>query len=455
MTAKRLNLFLLLFLAFASAFAAPRAAPAQTGLVLQPTNESYAYGVSVRKLGLVPMHETGGTTTEVATANTAALNAYFAGGWRTHGLTLYFPAGGWAINDTIVIPRIEGLVVLGAGVGDTRAEVEYTAYGGSCARIVNIASALDVMIDYAGLGITWDGVQVQGWWHATNGGTLKAATTDHARVGILQRCGDGVVGSGKFSSDHLVVCCCENAIQWGDSALGDNADQWEIGRLYTPDCRVGIHSICRQAIGSTVIHYDGVRCELLHDFELGGGDYTCVNAILQNGSTTLLETRAQVFDDGCYYFGRVKVDGTCGADDVWLWKNNAPEGSETTSAQFVTFGTLHQAVDATGAIKVELNGYCRFHVDRGEQIGNLQIVCKGGNASFMNEIDLQKMRTRNKPSPAPANTPYDPAEYITLEGTTAYARVKLADNVSVGNVRLAPDEYKLSRASSATSRVDY
>lgn len=416
------------------------------GVSLEVESGTRAPYITAQQLGLRAMNESGGTDQSCGEDNSAILNEYFGGGWRTQGKMLVLDAFGYGIWDTIVIPRVEGFTLLGAGCGDTRAEVEYTSYGGACSRIVNLQPANPVVIDYSGLGMLWQGVMPQGWWHATNGGTLKAATSDHARVGILQRCGDGTVGSGKFCSPHLVAPCFENAFQWGDSALGDNADQWEIGRLYTPDCRVGIHSICRQAIGSTVIHYDGVRCELLHDFELGGGDYTCLNAILQNGSTTLLETRAQVFDDGCYKFGRVKVDGTCEDQPVTLWKNNAPEGEEGTSAQFVIFDLLHQAVGATGTMGVETNGYCRFHVNKGEQIGDLDIVCKGGTSGFQNEIKLRDMRCRSG---------FNPNDFVTCSGTTAYANVTLEGNASVGNVPYANQTFYLSRSGGSTTKTAY
>ena len=421
-------------------------AEAQQGLVMRVEDDTFSVGVTASELGLIPMDAPNGTTQATGEWNVARLNAFFDDGWRTLGKTLTLDAKGYALYGTVVIPRVEGFCLLGAGVGDTRAEVEYTEYGGSCSRLVNIQSANPILIDYAGLGMYVRGVQIQGWWHATNAGTLKSTTSSHARIGILQRCGDGTVGSGKFVSPHLVVCCCEDAIRWGDSALGDNADQWVIGRLYTPDCRVGIHSICRQAIGSIVSHYDGVRCELLHDFELGGGDYTCHQAILQNDATTLLETRAQVFDDGCYYFGRVKVDGTCDDSDVTLWKNNAPEGAEGVSSQFVRFGLLHQAVGATGRMIVELNGYCRFHVDKGEQVGDLEVTCYGGTSGFQNEVKLRDMRCRSGA---------DPNDFVTCAGTTAYANVNLLGNANVGNVPYENQSFYLSRSAGVTTKTAY
>jgi hypothetical protein len=403
--------------------------------------------ISAKALGLVRMHETNGTTQATAEDNSAILNAYFAGGWRTLGLMLELAAGGYAVWDTIVIPRIEGMTVRGAGVGDTRSELEYETYGGAPTRIVSIKPTNPCVIDYAGQGITWQGVQVQGWWHATSASTLKSQTSNHARVGILQRCGDGTVGSGKFFSPALVVCCCDVAIQWGDSALADNADQWLIGNLRTMDCRVGIRSICRQAIGSTILIHEGTRCGTLHNFERGGGDFECRKAILENGETTLLETRAQTFDDGGFTYGLVKVDGSCGASDVTLWINHqhVPDGDdeiggnaddEDVASQFVTFEKLHQAVDATGDLIVEMRGYGRLHIDRGEQLKTAIVTCYGGTASHMHEVVIQNCRLR---------TGHNPSSFVTVgtevDNPDGRVRVVLKNNSNVGNVPFG-DQYK-------------
>lgn len=419
-------------------------AEAQQGLTLRVAGESWSPGITAGEIGLTPMDAPGGTTDEVATANVTAFNNFFSTGWRTRGKTLVLDAKGYAINDTIVIPRIEGLCILGAGVGDTRAEVEYTTYGGACSRIVNIDSALDLMVDYSGANLYVRGVQFCGWWHATNGGTLKAATSDHARVGFLQRCGDGTVGSGKVTSPALVFSCCDVAIQMGDETVGndaDNADQWSIGSLRCLDCRVGIHSICRQSVGHTIHQYEGTRCGTMLYLERGG-KWRLGQVTMENASPTFLKARAQTFDDNSVVVGDLYCDGSITGSPVIATMDatvaNGDDGipgnddDEATASLLLRIHLLtFVASDALTTPTITLRGYSRVHILGGEQLKTGVITAYGGNSSFQHEVVLRDCRFRGTE---------DPTTFATLASGDGRLRMVLENNTNVGNVAYG-DEY--------------
>lgn len=396
--------------------------------------------ITARQLGLIAMDETDGTTQATGEANSAILNTYFATGWRTQGKMLVLDAKGYGIWDTVVIPRIEGLSIRGAGVGDTRAEAEFATYGGACSRIVNLQSANPLMIDYSGAYLSIEGVQIQGWWHSGNGATLKAATSDHARVGFLQRCGDGTVGSGKVNSPALVFSCCDVAIQLGDETVGDdadNADQWTIGSLRCLDCRVGIHSIARQSVGSWISQYEGTRCGTMLYLERGG-KWHIGQATMENASPTFLRARAQTFDDNSISVDELYCDGSVTGSPVILTMDavvaNGDDGiggnddDESTASLFLRIGLL-TVVAAPAAPKptITLRGYCRLHILSGEQLYDEMVTIIGGSSSFMNEVIVKHCRFRSGETPA---------NFVVSSGT-GYAKIIMEHNGDVGNVPVA------------------
>lgn len=390
--------------------------------------------ITARQLGLVAMDEDNGTTQATGEANSALLNTYFSTGWRTQGKMLVLDAKGYGIWDTIVIPRIEGLSIRGAGVGDTRAEAEFATYGGACSRIVNLQSANDVMIDYSGMGLSIEGVQIQGWWHSGNGATLKAATSDHARIGILQRCGDGTVGSGKVNSPALVFSCCDVAIKMGDSWDGDNADQWTLGSLRCLDCRVGIHSIARQAVGSWIGQYEGTRCGTMLYLERGG-KWHIGQATMENTSPIFLRARAQTFDDNSVSVDELYCDGSVtGSPEILKMDATVANGDdgiegndddESTASLFLRLGLL-TIVAAGGAPKptITVRGYSRVHILSGEQLYDEMITIIGGSASYMNEVIVKHCRFRLNETPA----------NIVVASGSGYAKVIMEHNGTIGNV---------------------
>lgn len=411
---------------------------------------------SAKSLGLVPMDAAGGTTQAVAEANSGILNDYFDDGWEAQGLTVELAGKGYALWDTVNIDK-EGFTVRGAGLGDTRAEVEYSTRGGGPSRLVGINPDMGTVINYTGAFLTWSGVHLCGSYHATSNATLKSATELHVARGFYQGVQNDGKGTGKVVFPAgATFSCFGSAMVFGEDYSGDNADQWYIPVLRTLDCAKGFHVKCRQSVGFHVGQHEGTRTGVLAHFERGG-KLVCGQATLENGATTLLQTRAQTFDDNAFWYGDVYVDGTVGGNTAKLLQMDAvvPDGDdaipstgddEVTPSLFMRIGMLHVGTGVTVPPKFYMRGYSRLHIHGGEQLFANMVEYEGGSSSFMGDLLCQNARFRSG---------QDPTDWATMTGTTGYARVVLRNNGNVGNVPFN-DEYKfLSRVASVTTPTNY
>lgn len=395
--------------------------------------------ISAKQLGLVAMDETNGTTQAVAEANSAILNAYFDTGWQTQGLTIYFAGKGYALWNTIDIDK-EGFSLIGVGVGDTRAEAEYGTRGGAVTRLVCINPSLDVLVNYTGAYIHVQDVMLQGWYHATNGATLKAATSSFCDVGWFQGPQNDGKGCGKLYG-RLVFSCFTTAIQFGDEFAGDNADQWCIDSLRTLDCGTGLHIICHQSVGHLVDQYEGTRtgvmCYAEHGGKILGGQWTAENA-----APTVFRVRAQDFNSNLLELEHLYMDGSIGSTQSTILQMDAvvPDGTdgiadndddEDPASVWLKLGALHIATPVTLPPLIQVRDYSRVHINSGEQLFDRMVQVIGGNSSFMNEVVVRDARFRS------GETPVD-----FLIGTgSGYARVVVENCGNVGNQPFA-DSYR-------------
>lgn len=408
-------------------------------LVLETTSTTRMPALSAKSLQLIPIGANGtdGTSQADATANAAALNAYSDDGWLAQKLAPQLPGAGFCTWNPWVIDK-EGFPIYGTGGGDTRAEVEFAAYGGMPARIVGVNPDMPCVIDYSGLGATAYGLSVAGGTHPTDGGVLKADTANHVAIGILQRCGNGVTGAGKWHGvGPTTLSVLGEGIRLGDSALGDNADQWNLQSLRTPDCVVGIHSICRQSVGHWIGQYEGTRTGTMLWFERGG-KLRVDQITVENANPTMLRCRAQLIDDGSFSFGEVYVDGSVSGNVTLIQMDaHVPLGDdgidnppntgddEQAAATRFTFDYLDIVSSVAAAPKVKLRGYPVFHVRSGDELYDTFIEVNATASTFFATIIIENCRFR---------TGEDPTDVIDAANSAGKARVILRNNSNLGGV---------------------
>lgn len=428
--------------------------------------------LSARRMKLTPVvynENTGvlsGATQAIGEANLARFNGYFAGGWRNSRLPLQLGAYGYGIWGTVTIPALEGFRINGGGLGDTRAESEYFNRGGPVSRIVNLKPANPIMVDYAGAGMTVDGVVLGGWHTKSFTATLRNEVDKHALVGWRQRCQTNGVGSGKVHwPAGLVVYACRIGAQLGDSTLGDNADQYNIASARFPDCEIGFQSICTQSVSHTVLQFETARCGLPLDIQKGG-EWFIPQMTVEVGTHTVLRTRANGIDAGRFDIGlnidsSVDQNGLTVIDEVaylpagpdGIPGNGDDEGSNGGNIYHFPHYDLDADVSEPERGLMKLRGYCWVQIDRGDQLYDKFVRIQGGtSATHCPTITVEKCRFR--PGEFPTDVIDDAnSGHPTNPAIAVYARVVVRNNITTGGAPLPPESFLWTKVNGVASRT--
>lgn len=370
-------------------------------LQFQTTDQTLAPEASSRQLELRPMrYVTGstvtGTTQSDGEHNDSVLGAYYAdaGNWEDYEIMPRLGARGIGLWNGFTI-GLEGMRLSGGGLADTRSEVEFSTRGGGPSRLVALNPSMPYLLYSRGLGLVIDGVNFYGRWHPNNGGTLKADTANFANVGLLVGCQNNGIGAGKIQAPAGInFSCFKNAIQLGDTWYGDNADQLEFLSLRTLDCDVGIHSICRQSVGHTIVKYEGTRCKNMLYFERGG-EILINQACMQNVDPVFLRTRANLLDDGTFRALELKVDGSVSGQSV-IWQQDPyvpfgddgidqvgvvyPSDDEGATANCLYIDFLKIVVGVVNPPRIEMREYSTVHIKSGVGLRNNMIRIESSGA---------------------------------------------------------------------------
>lgn len=345
--------------------------------------------VNVRDLGCIPMHEAGGLTID----NALLINDFLSGGFVDKKCAgLYFPGGGWGIKTPIEIPSIEGFAFYGDGVGDIRGELSYNdadEIGGLPSRIVGTAPNLECLIKTYGIFLHVQGVMFQGWYHNLRddgaNGVLREES-NYAAIGIkiMPRYSDASsgIGTGKFTSPNLVVCCCDVAIECGDTGASneDNADQFQLGRLNTPACSTGFHALNLQSVGHLIGQYEGNLCDTMFDFDRGG-KLTVLQATLIESGGTLIKTRTNGTNEGIFHFVDLWVDAGAG-NTCKIWESRAPLGADQETLSELKIDHLMLDAAYSGGPLFTMRGYNSLTISGSNKLTQTLVKVSGGSATF-------------------------------------------------------------------------
>jgi hypothetical protein len=299
--------------------------------------------VNVRELGCIAMHEVNGTSNGTATANAAFINAYLDGGWRTQRRALYFPAGGWLINDTIVLPDIAGFALIGHGGSSlASAESQYedgvSAQGGPSSRLVWSPTGSTTydgpMLSVRGAGPLITGLNFQGQWHATSDITLRSDYPEPAGADLRCRVGIEVQGNQNFQGTgkavfptHLNVSLCTTALKCIDEPSEDHADQLLLRRFSAGYCDTGLWIDNHQSVGSRVEYFDGSRCGTLVRIDQGGKFWCGFMSMETDTNIGILTTgNDQSEVTGQITVDYLNIDGTAPANCKAIYANTATGG---------------------------------------------------------------------------------------------------------------------------------
>jgi hypothetical protein len=232
----------------------------------------------------------------------------------TSGFGIFIPPYRYGITGTIYLPNKEGIKFQGAGGG-------YAAFSGIITHPLEGNKSVifwngptgGVMMQWAGLGVSWDAISL--WGSSFTGGYKRGAGT-----GILiTKTGLGSA-PGQHDVKTLTVLGCTVGVSCapsGDFTM-NNCEQSRWGFVYMIDCDQGFQLNTEQAIGHTVDNYNFYRLYTTGQHSAvtvyGGGTFYANNYFGAAANLTCLDIRGPGpgHNNGAYVFKNVKFDNGAG-----------------------------------------------------------------------------------------------------------------------------------------------
>lgn len=246
-----------------------------------------------------------------------AVNASFVSGFG-----IYVPPYRYGITGTIYIPNKEGIKFQGGGGG-------YAAFKGSTANALAGNNSViywsgptgGVMMQWAGLGVSWDAISL--WGSTANGGIGAGTGILITKTGAGSAPGQHDVKSMSIVSCNVAVSCAPS----GQHAML-NCEESRWGMIYFIDCPVGFQLNTEQAMGHSVDYYNFYRLWTSGPHSsvqtYGGGTFYADFVFSAAENVTLLDIRGPGpgHNQGAFVFKNVKFDNGAGGNAKLLDMRN-------------------------------------------------------------------------------------------------------------------------------------